>query len=70
MEFLIAEKNKLMYRRYNNKDEILVGFNLEENPETFELPAGFDYLDLFNNKTYNNAVTLEPANGVILKRLN
>ena len=68
IEFMVAEGNKLMYRRYNNKDEIIVIFNMEDNSQVFELPGISNYKNLLNKSTVVHKITLQPRSGMILKR--
>ena len=67
MEFLLAEGNKLMYKRSDGKDEIIVAFNMEDKDATFDLPSK-SYTNLMDNSTVGEKVTLKPLSGVILKR--
>jgi|TARA_B100002003_G_C14132295_1_gene544536 glycosidase len=70
IKFIVAENNKLMYSRFDNNDEIIVLFNLESEPESFELQKGYSYLNLFSNSSFKSSIILEPFSGMILKQLN
>ncbi len=67
IEFLMADGNKLMYKRYDENDEIIVIFNLEDEAVAFDIPWN-NYRNLFNNSTVVGMVTVDPMSGVILKK--
>ncbi len=52
-EFLIKDDNNMLlaYSRYDEKDEVITLFNLNEEPQAFDLPVKFQkqYTDLLNN---------------------
>ena len=68
IEFLTAEDNKLMYRRYDNNDEIIVIFNMEDDAQVFDLPGMYNYKNLLGKSTAMHKITLEPKSGMIFKR--
>lgn len=68
IEFLEAEGNRLKYRRYDNNNEIVVIFNMEDNTQQFDLPEGNNYINLINESESSDNITLEPKSGVILKK--
>ncbi|RFZ85959.1 glycoside hydrolase family 13 protein [Mucilaginibacter terrenus] len=68
IEFLTTAGGILIYRRYDNQDEILVYLNTEDHEYTFNLPDG-QYLDLLTDQRINGPFTLSTLNGAILKRL-
>jgi len=51
IEFLISSDKKLAYKRYTDKDEIIVLFNLEANKQIFDLPSE-NYIDLITGKEF------------------
>lgn len=67
IEFLQAEGNKLMYKRFDDDDEIIVIFNLEDDSQVFDLPTR-NYENLMDNTTVVGTLTVDPLSGVILKR--
>ena len=67
IEFVLAEGNKLIYKRFDNNDEILVIFNLEKESQAFEIPWN-NYTNLMDRSTVVGMITLDPMSGVILKR--
>jgi len=67
IEFMLAEGNKLMYKRFDDKDEIIVIFNLENEAQAFDIPWN-NYKNLLNNSTVVGKITLDPMSGMILKR--
>lgn len=67
IEFLLAEGNKLMYKRYNETDEIIVIFNMEDEAVAFDIPIS-NYKNLFDNSTVVRKVTVNSLSGVILKK--
>jgi glycosidase len=67
-EFLISEGKKLVYKRFDDKNQILVCFNLDHSPQTFNLPSGTTAIDLMNGrKQKNDTLRLGPYTGAILK---
>jgi cyclomaltodextrinase / maltogenic alpha-amylase / neopullulanase len=70
LEFLKAEGKQLMYRRFDEKNEVLVLFNLETSPQTFQLPANSSYADLLSNsKAISRSVSLKPLEAMVLRKL-
>ena len=70
IEFILANGNKLGYRRFDDKNEIIVLFNMESESESFELPKGQAYTNLFDDTSTSKMITLAPISGVVLKRTN
>ncbi len=68
IEFMMAEGNKLMYKRMDNKDEIIVIFNMEDEAHSFNIPNN-NYKNLMGDNTVVGKVTVEPKSGLILKRM-
>lgn len=70
ISFLITSGKKLVYKRFDDKNEILVLFNVEEKSQKFDLPAKSSYLDLMTNKKVNtSSVVLEKLSATILKKV-
>lgn len=67
IEFVLAKGNRLMYKRYNKIDEILVIFNLEDEAQTFEIPLK-NYLNLLDGSTVIGKIKVKPTAGIILKK--
>jgi cyclomaltodextrinase / maltogenic alpha-amylase / neopullulanase len=67
IEFMISDSNKLMYKRFNDSDEILVLFNMNNESVTFDIPW-HNYVNLFSKSTVVGMITVEPMSGMILKR--
>lgn len=69
ISFLKAEGKMLAYKRFDNENEIIVLFNLEEGDRSFTLPNG-QYINLLTSKTLNgNSVTLKTLSSAILRRV-
>ncbi len=69
IEFLEADGKLFSYRRFDDKDEIVVLFNLENQAHTFDLPADGKYTDLLGNEDVTGgSITLQPLEGKILRR--
>ncbi len=51
IEFIFIDESKelLAYKRFNNKEEIIVGFNHEDTPKAITIPEG-EYVDLISGK--------------------
>ena len=70
INFLKTEGKLLVYKRWNNQQEILVLFNLDKATEMFSLPDKSVYTDLLTNQTIKgNTVELKPLTAMILKKL-
>jgi len=68
IEFLVADGNKLAYRRFDDKNEIIVLFNMGSETEKFELPIGYTYINLFDGFIISRTITLDAVSGVLLKQ--
>jgi cyclomaltodextrinase len=69
IEFLKAEGKALAYRRYDSENELLVCFNLESFPVSFDLAAGASYIDLLNeNQQCTGEIELAPFRAALLLR--
>lgn len=67
--FELTEGKKLVYTRYDGKDEIVVVFNADEEKKAFTLP-GNTHVDLITGKAVSgNRIELEPLSFMILKAL-
>ncbi len=68
IEFLVSEGKKLVYKRFDDKNQILVCFNLEQSPQIFEIPSGMTALDLISGRQHKTpSLRLGPYTGAILK---
>jgi cyclomaltodextrinase len=69
LEFIKAEGKLLGYRRFTEKDEVIVLFNAGKKTGTFSLPLGKSYNYLLGGSgTSKNTITLEGLEYVILKK--
>jgi cyclomaltodextrinase / maltogenic alpha-amylase / neopullulanase len=69
IEFIKAEGKMLAYRRYDDKQEIVVLFNLEKDERKFDLPSAGKYIDLMKGESVlGGSIVLEPLTGMILKK--
>lgn len=69
IEFIKSEGNCLFYRRFNEMDEILVIFNLEDKQLDFKIPVNESYVDLMEGQIFERPqITLDPLTGLILKK--
>ncbi len=69
IEFIFAKGNKLGYKRFDDNNEIIVLFNMESETESFELPIGYTYINLFDGSSTSKSITLAPVSGVLLKQI-
>ncbi len=70
LEFLKAEGKTLVYKRYDDKDQIIVLFNLEKVAEKLALPTTGTYINLLDNtKLTGKDITLKPMTAAILKKI-
>ena len=67
MEFITAIGNILSYKRYTEKAEIMVLFNLESGKHGFDLPVNHKYIDLLTNKPVDGRITLDALSAAILR---
>ena len=70
IEFILANGNKLGYRRFADNNEIIVLFNMESESENFKLPTGYNYENLLDKTSASDKIIIKPISGVILKRIN
>ncbi len=71
IEFLEASGKLLSYRRMTKDDEILVAFNLSDEPFEFTLPDGQQYVGLLNSPaTHESTVLVEPMEVFVGRRVN
>lgn len=67
-EFLVTDGKLLSYKRYDDKDEIIVYFNVDNASHNFSKPKG-KYVDLLTGKTIaGEQLTLGSLTSAILKR--
>jgi cyclomaltodextrinase / maltogenic alpha-amylase / neopullulanase len=70
LEFFNTDNKHLSYRRFNQKDEILVLFNLGNEKFEFNLAPNKAYHDLLSDKTYSaENLMLDPISAIILKTI-
>jgi len=68
LEFLVTEGKKLCYKRSDEKGELLVLFNADTIPGTFNLPADREYNDLLSGTPITSkSVIIPPLTAMILK---
>ncbi|TFF40672.1 glycoside hydrolase family 13 protein [Mucilaginibacter psychrotolerans] len=68
IEFIVAEGHTLVYRRYDELNEVLVFFNLEEGAINFPLREGTVYKTLLNDSAISGMLHLEPLEAAILMK--
>lgn len=70
LEYILTEGKRLAYVRSDDKDEVIVVFNLESTRQAFTLPRKGNYVDMLTNKTYDiSKVWLDPLTSMVLKKL-
>ena len=68
-DFMITEGKKLGYKRYNDTNELIVLFNLENKKETFILPSA-KYIDLLSNRIFTGKnIILNSLSAAVLKKI-
>jgi len=68
-EFLTAKGKLLSYKRFDNNNEIIVLFNLENEDYSFELGKTGEFVDLLTGEqTKGNSVTLKTMTSKVLRR--
>jgi glycosidase len=69
LDFIITEGKKLGYKRYDDNNELIVLFNLENKKATFTLPSS-SYIDLLSNKIFTGkSILLNTLSAVVLKKI-
>ncbi len=69
--FLKTEAKMIVYKRFDDKDEIIVALNAGTGNSRFDLPGAGKYVDLLNGrKMKGKTLTLHPLSVAILKRTN
>jgi cyclomaltodextrinase / maltogenic alpha-amylase / neopullulanase len=69
IKFLLTEGKKLVYKRFDSKDEIVVLFNLEASQQKFALPSKGSWIDLMTGKKFKgNSIALNSLKATILKK--
>ena len=70
ISFLVSQNKKLVYKRRNHQQEIVVIFNLEKSTEKFSLFDNSSYVDLLTNQVIKGtAAEMKPLSAMILKKL-
>ena len=67
IEFLQATGKTLLYRRFDNKKEVFVLFNLEDNAQRLHLPHKGKYRDLLTNAVVGQDIDLAPGQGMVVE---
>jgi cyclomaltodextrinase len=67
--FLKTEAKLLVYKRFDQQDEIIVCLNAGKQDESFDFPTGNMYLDLISGEKLQKNIRLKALEGRILKRL-
>ncbi|NEW83352.1 MAG: hypothetical protein GZ094_13420 [Mariniphaga sp.] len=71
IEFITAKGKKLAYKRFDEENEIIVLFNIENSAQEFTLPENGKYLDLLTNSKFSGKVIkVKSLQALVLKRLN
>lgn len=71
IEFLWAKGKQLAYRRFDEKSEVIVLFNLETEEHSLNLSRDATYIDLLTGKKVKaGSMVLQPMKAAILKRVN
>lgn len=68
MTFLRAEGHQLVYSRTNEKEEIVVLFNVDPRTARMALPVGAQYKDALTGKKHSGHLRLKGLSGAILIR--
>jgi len=68
IEFTLTEGQRLGYRRFSGKEDVLVYFNLESTSCTFNLPQNATYTNLLDGSTVTGNTVNVPALGVVVLR--
>lgn len=67
--FLECQGKRLVYKRFDEQNEIIIMFNLEASDKNFSLPAKGIYLDLLTNKKFTgDNIILNPLTAVVLRK--
>ncbi|MFP4470785.1 MAG: glycoside hydrolase family 13 protein [Bacteroidales bacterium] len=69
IEFMTAEGKLLSYKRFDGTNEIIVMFNLQAGPHSFDLPQGAVYRDLMSGEEFSGQAGVDNLSGRILKRI-
>jgi len=70
IEFMTAEGHTLIYRRYEDKNEVLPFFNLEEGAIGYPLQHGTAYHNVLNDETIRGVLRLELLDAAVLVKQN
>ncbi len=71
IEFIVADGKLLSYKRFDDQDEIIVMFNLEDSNHQFDLPKSAKYTDLITGEIVDRTdILVKPLEGKILRRIN
>jgi glycosidase len=68
IEFINYDNNSLAYKRFNEKDVIMVAFNMGNSEAEYKLESNGKWLDLLTGTEYTSGnIKLQPLQAVILK---
>lgn len=67
--FLKTEGKLLVYKRFDQKDEIIVCLNAGNQEESFDFPADNIYIDLISGEKLQKSISLKALEGRILKKM-
>ncbi len=67
--FLTAEGKKLVYKRFDTGNEIVVLFNLEQTDQNFPLTETGEFLNLLTDKAIKGQINLAPLSAAILRKI-
>jgi cyclomaltodextrinase / maltogenic alpha-amylase / neopullulanase len=69
IKFLLSDGKKMVYKRFDAHNEILVMFNVDALEQTYNLPEG-DFEDLLScNKYAGTSIQLKPLSALILRKI-
>jgi glycosidase len=69
-EFLLAEGSKLVYKRSDGKNEIIVMINAGEAPQTFTQPFKSECIDILSRKVIKGgSISVAPLTALILQAI-
>ena len=70
LEFLTAKGKLFSYKRFDNKNEIIVLFNLENEDHSFDLEHDGSFIDLLTGEQFSGkSISLASMSSKILKRI-
>jgi glycosidase len=71
LKFLETKGKYLSYMRYDENDQMIILFNMDNEKRDFDIPANETYLNLMNGtEVVGKSIKLLPLTAVILKKIN